>query len=378
MPQNSKNTWKVPLTRPWITDREKELVTQVMDSGWLLQGPMVEALEEAVGQAADAGHAVAVSSGTAALHLALLAMELGPGDEVVVPSLSFVATASTVRYVGAVPIFADIDPATYNISAESIEEVLSARTRAICLVHQIGLPADLAEILELAQSKGLMVYEDAACALGATYRRRAVGAQSSLACFSFHPRKIVTTGEGGMVTTDDEALAERIRSLRQHGRLPGADKERYLTRNWVKGYNYRMSDLHAALGVGQMERLDEAISGRQRIAKIYDEILSRDERLSIPFVPQDRTHSYQSYMVRIQGGSSARDDLLSTLRAEGIEAAPGLTCIHRDPAYRASVRCQLDASEQAEDHTFLLPMYPQMPDETAVMVAERVLAHLRR
>ena len=181
-----------------------------------------------------------------------------------------------------------------------------------------------------------------------------------------------------MVTTDDEALAERIRSLRQHGRLPGADKERYLTRNWVKGYNYRMSDLHAALGVGQMERLDEAISGRQRIAKIYDEILSRDERLSIPFVPQDRTHSYQSYMVRIQGGSSARDDLLSTLRAEGIEAAPGLTCIHRDPAYRASVRCQLDASEQAEDHTFLLPMYPQMPDETAVMVAERVLAHLRR
>lgn len=270
----------IPVARPSLGREEENAVVEVLRSGWVSQGPRVAEFESKFAEYVGAPHAVAVSSCTTALHLALVAADIKAGDEVLCPSLSFIATANAIVHVGAIPVFVDIDVSTYNIDPDCIESAITPRTRAILAVHQIGLPAPLKEIGEIASRHGLMVIEDAACAIGSEYQGKRVGLPySSMACFSFHPRKILTTGEGGMITTAREELATRLRKLRQHAMTVSDVARHSSSRVMIEsydevGYNYRMTDLQAAIGMVQLRRLEEMLPKRRRLAERYSSRLS--------------------------------------------------------------------------------------------------------
>ena len=271
----------IPVMRPWLGAEEAAAAAEAVSSGWVAQGPRVAEFEEAFASAIGAGYAVAVSSCTAALHLALLAAGIGPGDEVVVPSLSFIATANAARYVGAVPVFADVDEATQNLTPATVEPCLTPRTRAVILVDQAGVPADLDAMHDLCGPRGITVVEDAACAVGSVYRGRPVGAGANLATFSFHPRKLLTTGEGGMLVTPDLDVAARLRRLREHG-MDLSAAARHASRQPViehyleLGFNFRMTDVQAAIGLVQLGKLDQLIARRRLLAQRYQQIAEGD------------------------------------------------------------------------------------------------------
>jgi len=371
---------RIPLSRPWLGELEAEAVRRVLLSGWLIQGPATKKFEDAMTNFMGANNAVAVASGTAALHLALIALGIGPGDEVILPSHSFVATANTVVYVGATPVYIDIDPETYNMNPDLLESVITPKTRAICVVHQSGLPADMDKILEISEKHGISVYEDAACALGSKYGDSQIGTISKLSCFSFHPRKIVTTGEGGMITTDSEELAGRLRILRQQGMTKDAATRAgpdgllrtsdFKTNFPVIGFNYRMTDISAAVGLAQLRRLPVILESRKELAEVYAEQLAKVPHIVPPFVPHGVTHNYQSYVVRIKPESKrTRDEVLRFLKERKIDGGPGITCIHRQAPYRPYIRTPLKESEKATDETILLPFFPQMSREQVSYIA---------
>lgn len=370
---------RTPLCTPWLGEPEIKAVNKVLQSGWVAQGPVTASFEKALAGFVGARHAVAVSSGTAALHLCLLALGIEPGDEVLVPSHSFVAVANVISYVGAVPVFVDIQPDTYNMDPTPLDQALTSKTRAVCPVHQVGLPVDLDPILAFAQAHRLKVYEDAACALGSEYKGRRIGSHSPLACFSFHPRKLITTGEGGMVTTDSDELAENLRVLRHQGMTVTAH-ERHRADDFkqvhfpVVGYNYRMTDIQSAIGLAQLERMDEILKRRNAIAARYEELLGPSPHLKLPVVPDYAFHNYQSYVVRLDPSAPiGRDQLVQRLMDKGIGAGAGVGCVHREAPYRNLVRVPLPHSEAATDHTFMLPLYPQMTDDQVQRVVEAVL-----
>jgi perosamine synthetase len=263
---------EIPITRPHLAGGEAEAVAETIASGWLSQGPRVKAFEDAFAERVGAAHAVATTSCTTALALALHAVGVGPGDEVIVPSHSFIATANAVWHCGAEPVFADIDARTYNLDANAAERAITERTKAIMPVHQVGLPADMDAFLSLAERHRLALVEDAACAIGAEYRGRPIGSLETLACFSLHPRKVITTGEGGMITLQDEALAERLRRLRAHG-MSMSDLARHSATEVTfesypeRGFNYRMTDMQAALGLCQLDALDWILQRRRELAE---------------------------------------------------------------------------------------------------------------
>jgi perosamine synthetase len=370
-------TRNIPLTRPSIGAEEEQAVLSALRSGWVSQGPKVAEFEKAFAEYVGAECAVAVSSCTTALHLALLAVGIGPGDEVLCPSLSFIATANAIKYAGAIPVFVDVDPATYNIDPSCMERAITRRTRAVLLVHQVGLPAALNEICEVARRHRLMVIEDAACAVGAEYHGQRIGrSHGAVACFSFHPRKVLTTGEGGMITTADEALVGRLRRLRQHGMavsdLVRHESSKVMIESYDEiGFNYRMTDLQAAMGCVQLRRLDEMLAKRRALARRYTERLETVPWIDPPHEPAGLQHSYQSYMVRLTSDAPvSRDELMQELLDQGVATRRGIMAIHRETPYRGDWDSLLPSTNAVTDSTMILPLYHEMTEEEQDYVIE--------
>ena len=369
----------IPLTRICFGPEEEAAAARTLRSGWITQGPRVLEFERAVADYVGAQHGVAVTNATAGLHLSLITAGIGPGDEVILPSLTFIATANVVRYCGATPVFADVDLNTLNLNAEDVAARCTIRTKAIILVHQFGLPGDINRILEVARQANCELIEDAACALGATYRDTRIGSHSTRVCFSFHPRKIVSIGEGGMILTNNAQLADRLRRLRHHGRdatewqrheSTQAGRERYVE----TGYNYRLTDIAAAIGLEQMKRLDQIVSDRRRVAKRYDQAFRQQERLSVAYNNYGAQTNAQTYMLRLIGATPQhRDTLVTQLREKGIGAKAGLACIHQEPCYAdAYPGVLLPNSEQLSEQMLLLPLFPQLTEEQQDRVIESV------
>jgi perosamine synthetase len=337
----------VPMARPLTGPEEAEAASRVLASGWLMQGPEVEAFERELAAYVGASHACAVSSGTAALHLALLAVGVRPGDEVVTVSHSFIATANSVRHCGATPVFVDIEPATFNMDPALVEEAIGPRTRAILCVHQLGMPCDVDVIGAIARRRGVPLVEDAACAIGSQIRRgdlwEKIGRpHGDVACFSFHPRKLMTTGDGGMVTTNDETLDARVRVWRSHG-----------TRDGVFGFNYRMTDIQAAVGRVQLARLPGLLAERRRIVDTLQARLGRIVRF--PVEPHWARSNWQSLCVRAASAEAALA-ALARLEAAGVSARRGIANAHEDAEQRDGVRAPLPESERAHWESIMLPL----------------------
>jgi perosamine synthetase len=343
----------VRLAFPDLGEDELAEIAGVLETGQLTMGPKVDDLERLLAEAAGTEHAVAVSSGTAALHVAVLALGLGPGDEVLVPAYTFPATANVVALAGAKPVLVDVDPVTMNIDAEDAARRTNARTKAVLAVHLFGRPARLEELPDVP------VLEDAAGALGATRGGRPCGSLGVLACFSFHPRKVVTTGEGGAVTTDDALLAERLRSLRHHGWSPSDAYDDMP----APAFNYRLSDVLCALGIPQLRRLDELLAARERVAAGYAERLAHLD-VTLPAADAGDRHGLQAYVVQLD----RRDEVMAGLRAQGIQCQIGTYALHRLGAYRG--QGPFPGADAAFERTLALPLHGRLTDADLDRVAE--------
>lgn len=375
----------IPITKPMFGEDEERAVVEVLQSGWVVQGPKVAAFERLVAAYVGMPEAVATSSCTTALHLALVLLGIGPGDEVIVPSFTFIATANVVCYTGATPVFVDIDPQTYNLDPDSIKAAITSRTKAIMPVHQIGLAADMDRINTVASLHGLAVIEDAAPALGATYKGQRVGGLGNITCLSFHPRKVITAGEGGMILTADQALANRARILRTHGMSLSDLQRHHATSVAIEeyhdlGYNYRMSDVHAAVGIEQMKKLRLMLTRRQEIASRYREALAEFDCIRLPFSSPEMPHSYQSYMIQLQPHTArTREQVMQELLEVGIATRRGVMAIHLEPYYRQRFpHVKLPVTERAAQSTLLLPIYATMTETEQAYVIEHLGRVLRQ
>ena len=346
----------IRLAFPDVGDEELDAVREVLESGALTMGPKVAELEELVAGACGVEHAVAVANGTAALHLAVLALGIGPGDEVIVPAYTFPATANVVRLAGAEPVLVDVDPSTFNLEVERVYDAVTPRTKAVLAVHLFGRPLDWAA-LQSAVSPEIHLLEDAAGALGARWQGMPCGGLGVLGCLSFHPRKIVTTGEGGAVTTGDAELAASVRRLRHHGLDPEADIA-------IPSTNYRLADVLCALGIPQLRRLDELLAARTRIAEGYTERLHGI--VDTPGADEGDVHGWQAYVVRLD----RRDEALATLRAEGIEVQIGTYALHRLSAY--ADQGPFPGADAAFERALALPLHSRLTDSDLDRVAEGV------
>ncbi|VTR76317.1 DegT/DnrJ/EryC1/StrS family aminotransferase [Cellulomonas hominis] len=376
---------RIHVMQPWLGAEEVAAVTEVLESGWVAQGPRVAAFEDAFARAQGAEHAVAVSSCTAALHLALVVAGVGPGDDVVVPSFSFIATTNAVVYVGARPVFADVDAATGNLTAATVEAVLTDRTRAVIAVDQGGVPVDLDAIRAVTDPRGVVVVEDAACAAGSTYRGRPVGERAEIATWSFHPRKILTTGEGGMVTTSRSDWAARARRLREHAMsVSAADRHASVlapAEEYAEvGFNYRMTDLQAAVGLVQLGRLPEAVDRRRSLGAVYAKQLAEVPGLRPVADPPWGTSNFQSYWVEVAPGfPMGRDALLAHLAAADISARRGIMAAHRQPAYGSGDHgpAALPVTERLTDGTLILPLFHRMSESEQARVVDALRSAAR-
>lgn len=378
----------IPITKPVLEEAEAEAARQVVMSGWVTQGNQVTAFEREFASRVSAPHACAVSSCTTALHLALLAVGVGTGDEVITPSHSFIASANSVRYCGAIPVFVDIDPATYNIDPARAGEAITPRTRAILAVHQMGMPCDLAALSALADRHGIALIEDAACAAGSEIRMggdwEPIGRpRGEIACFSFHPRKVITTGDGGMLTTSNSDFDAFFRRIRQHGMsVPDTvrhDSQQVIFEEYLEvGYNYRMTDIQAAIGRKQLERLSELVARRRVIAANYGELLGNIEMLRLPEEPEWARSNWQSYCVRLPDWVDQKA-VMQRLLDQGIATRRGIMCAHREPCYSdQKPRHELRQSELAQERSILLPIYPQLTDDDQVRIAAALRDELHR
>ena len=367
----------IPIVRPWFSEEEEEILAETLRSGWVAQGPRVRSFEEALARYVGAPYAVATNSCTSALQVTLEILGVGPGDEVILPSFTFIATANAVVHRGARPVFVDIDPRTYNLHPGAVEASVTPRTKAVIAVDQGGLPANLAPLHLIANRKHLSVLEDAACALGSVYHGKKVGATSDLSCFSFHPRKLITTGEGGMITATRQEYAQAARTLVSHGAsvsdLARHQSSKVLFEEYrVAGYNYRMSDLQAAVGLAQMKKLDEILVRKRFLAERYHKAFESMDELVPPFEPEGIKGNFQSYLLRIRSSTKkGRDAIMEELLRKGISTRRGIMAIHLEPAYRDRFGpFSLPETERAFRETLILPLYPQMTVEEQAYVIE--------
>ncbi|MFB7782756.1 DegT/DnrJ/EryC1/StrS family aminotransferase [Streptomyces vinaceus] len=370
---------RIPVMIPWLGEEEARAAADAVLSGWVAQGPRVAAFERAFAERVGAEHGIAVSSCTTALHLALIALELGPGDEVIVPSLSFIATANAVRYVGAHPVFADVEEATGNLTPETVDAVRTPRTKAVLAVHQGGVPADVHALRAACADWGVPLVEDAACGIGATVGGKSVGHGALLAAWSFHPRKVITTGEGGMVTTDDAEWAERLRRLREHGMNVSAAQRHASSKPIAEaylevGYNYRMTDIQAAVGLVQLGKLDEIVTRRRELAARYEQLLAGIPGLRPVRDPGHGEGNFQSYWVLLtEEFPIGRDELLAVLAEAGISARRGIMASHLEPAYAGHGAAPLPVTERISRDSLILPLFHTMTRDQQ----DRVVAVLR-
>jgi len=369
----------IPIAKPYLTEEDAQAAYDTILSGWITQGPKVAEFEEKFANYTGAKHAVAVSNCTTALHLSMIVARVKTGDEVICPSMSYIATANCIKYVGAKPVFAEVGE-DYNIDIEDVKKKITSKTKAILIVHQIGMPADIDEFTALCKEKNLILIEDAACAIGSSYKGKKIGSHSDLVCFSFHPRKVISTGDGGMVTTTNQGFADRMKLLRQHG-MSVSDRVRHQSSKILfedhleVGYNYRMTDIQASVGIKQLEKLDWIVEERRKIAKRYLEGLKEIDCIRLPLEEEGKFSNIQSFSIYLKENCPIeRNDLMQELLDRGISSRRGIMTTHRETAY-ASENISLPISEDLSDRSIILPLYVPM-DENHIGIIINLLNDL--
>jgi perosamine synthetase len=379
----------IPVARPWMDEAEASAARRAILSGWVTQGPEVAAFEREFAAAVGAPYACAVSSCTTALHLALIGLGIGPGDEVVTVSHSFIATANAIRYCGAKPVFIDVQLETFNMDPELLDRAITPATKAVVCVHQVGMPCDLAAIFEVATRHRLAVVEDAACAIGSEIQsgsrwERIGRPYGRVACFSFHPRKLLSTGDGGMLTTQDPELDAHVRLLRQHG-MSVPDTVRHTSQQVIRedypivGFNYRMTDIQAAIGREQLKRLADVVARRRQLAARYNDRLCRIDEVVVPFEPGWARSNWQSYLVRLTDGLD-QGTVMQRMLDAGVSTRRGVMNAHREPAYPPGswrAGSTLNRSERARDTAIVLPLYHQLTEDEQDRVVDALAEAVR-
>ena len=372
---------RINIATPCLGEEEWQSVREPIVSGWLTYGPKVREFEQAFAKRHGVKHALATTSCTTALHLALVALDIRPGDEVIVPAFTWVATANVVRYCNATPVFVDVERHNHNIDPAGIAAAITSRTKAIIAVHLFGLCADMDSLREAVGD--IPIIEDAACAAGAAYKGQAAGSLGTLGCFSFHPRKSITTGEGGMVTTNDNDLAEKVNVLRNHGATISEEQRHHGSKPYllpefnVLGFNYRMTDLQGAVGVVQLGKLDGFIEERKRWAEFYEQELADVEWLQTPTVPGDCNHAWQAYVCQVDEAKSPlpRNEIMAILEAEGISTRPGTHAVHMLGYYRDQYgikSADFPVARDCDQFTMAIPLHNQMTESDYHRVVQSI------
>lgn len=373
----------IPIAKPYLTAEEAQAAYDTILTGWITQGPRVAEFEEKFANYTGAKYAVAVSNCTTALHLAMIVAGVKEGDEVICPSMSYVATANSIKYVRAKPVFAEVNPKTYNLDVVDTERKITPKTKAILLVHQIGMPADIEAFTRLADKYKLKLIEDAACAAGSAYQGARIGSHSELVCFSLHPRKVISTGDGGFVTTNREDYYLRMKLLRQHG-MSVNDRVRHESAKVIfedhieVGYNYRMTDIQAAVGIKQLEKLDWIVAERRKIAMQYHEAFKNIDFIRLPVEKNGYFSNYQSYSIYLNDTCPIkRNELMQKMLDAGISTRRGIMTSHRETAYKNECAgLSLPVSENACDNSIILPLYVPMSSEDVKKVIETFKANI--
>lgn len=367
----------IPITKPYFDKEEMKQLQDCLNSGWVTQGPKTEQFEKGFREKQSCEYAVAVSSCTAALHIAMLALDIKAGDEVIVPAFTWITSASCVEYVGADVRFVDVETETMNINPKLLEEAITERTKAIVVVHLFGCSAKMDEIMDIAQRYNLKVIEDCACAIGTTYKGKKVGTIGDIGCFSFHPRKAITTGEGGICSTDNKNLYNRLLQFRNHGANPRRRGEEYGMPYYMGiydelGYNLRMSDIQAAVGVAQLDKLEMLLDDRKRCAKYYVSKLIENDGIMLPNTSKDFGNTYQSFVIMIKSGNrELRNQIMIEFKEKDIQSRPGTICITRteyNNAKYGNLIGKYPVAEFCEDSSITLPIYPFMKNEEMDMI----------
>jgi dTDP-4-amino-4,6-dideoxygalactose transaminase len=387
----SNITMKIPIAKTEFTEQEFQNIVKPLNSGWVVQGPFVEEFEKKWCHYTGAGNSIAVSNCTTALHLSLAALGIGPGDEVIVPSFTWVATANAVEYTGSKPVLCDIETETFNISIDKVERLINKKTKAIIPVHLFGLSAKLNELLEIAEKFNLKIVEDAACGFGAKYFEKHVGNFGNTGCFSFHPRKAITTGEGGMITTNDDDLATKLRAMRDHGasvsdHMRHLGNKPYLLPDFpYLGYNYRMTDIQASIGTTQMDRADLIHKQRTQIADKYDGLINNISWLKKPFRNEKFEHGFQAYVClfapeeinnnNVEKLNKMRNDFMDYLQKNGISTRPGTHAIHMLQFYTEKYGFKNEDypnSYISSECSIAFPLFPALSSEEFDYIAEKI------
>lgn len=370
----------IPLAKPYLTEDEAKAAHDVVLTNWVTQGPKVAEFEEKFAAYVGSKYAVALSNCTTALHLSMIVAGVGKGDEVICPSMSYIATANSILYVGATPVFAEVNPRTYNIDVAHAEKLITSKTKAILIVHQIGMPADIDAFKALCDKHDLKLIEDAACGAGSSYKGAKIGSHSDLVCFSFHPRKIITTGDGGMITTSNEEYYNQLKLLRQHGmsindRVRHSSNKILFEEHIIVGYNYRMTDIQAAVGIKQLDKLDWIVAERRKIALQYLDAFANLDSIILPREEEGYFSNYQSFSIYLKPNCKiSRNDLMQILLDKGISSRRGIMTSHREKAYLdLGFNVQLPISEDAADRSIVIPLFVPMDQKDVLFVIDEFM-----